>query len=205
LKTPDEYQSLYQKKPVINTPFILLDKKYFQFSAIEKKLQINRNDILFHGAWRQSLTQNLDQKTDTGTVSLLIHGGETFDDHNELEGSISLSLQRYLHITTNLWLTHFVPASASASTVEPIKPTEPVTVENWPTLPTFPLQKLMTTDTSNTAVTEKKYQVDEIITNKQSRRMRSYETHYIDHPRFGILVRFIPLDTNTLLPIPPAK
>lgn len=209
LKTPDQYQTLYQKKSVVNTPFILLDKKQFQFSSLERKLQLNRNNILFHGAWRQSLTQNLDPNADTKITPILIQGGDHFDDHYELEGSITLSLLRYLHVDTNLWLTHFVPITSVKS-----EAAVDSSSAKWPELPAFPL--VMTRDNStNTnsttpvdatipaAVVEKKYQVDEIALNRQSRRMRSYETHYIDHPKFGILIRMIPLDTNTMLPIPP--
>jgi len=226
LKTPDEYQAMYQKKSVVNTPFILLDKKQFQFSGIEKKLQINRNDILFHGAWRQSLTQNLDQKGETQFTPILIRGGEHFDDHTELEGSITLSLLRYLHVDTNLWLTRFAPVSVTATSNPPASTSAATDTKaaplpvNWPELPTYPLLAAVTA-TSNpqtvpadgsspaannpNAVPEKKYQVDEIALNKQSRRMRSYETHYIDHPKFGILIRMTPLDTNTMLPLPPKK
>jgi len=237
LKTPAEYEALYQKKSVVNTPFILLDSKQFQFSKTEKKLQLNRNEILFHGAWRQSLTQNLDQKAENPQTPILIHGGNTFDDHMELEGSITLSLQRYLHVDINLWLTRFVPVTANPVTpATPAVTPAPVTdgaaastpapvALTWPELPAFPLLKQMsssttiTTPAANTTAqdtnattpatapavvaAEKKSQVDEIALNKQSRRMRSYETHYIDHPKFGILIRMTPLDTNTMLPIPP--
>jgi hypothetical protein len=212
LKTPDEYQALYQKKSFVNTPFILLDKKYFQLSSLKNKLQINRNDILFHGAWRQSLKQNLEQKGGPDSTSLLIRGGASFDEHTELEGSISLSLLRYLHVDTNLWLTRFAPQNnipVPATEVE-AENTDQASVINWPELPVFPLLKTKVVETaSSTDITpvmaEKKYQVEEIVINKQSRRMRSYETHYIDHPKFGILIRLIPLDSNSLLPIPPKK
>jgi hypothetical protein len=78
--------------------------------------------------------------------------------------------------------------------------------EKWPDLPIYPLlRSTATTGTDENPAPENKYQVDEVVLNNQSRRMRSYETHYIDHPRFGILIRFVPLDTNTLQPIPPQK
>ena len=222
LKSPDDYQAIYQKKSAVNTPFILLDKKNYQFAGIKSKLQTNRNDILFHAAWRQSLTQNIDKKNNNAPTSILIRGGQVFDGHAELEGSISLNLLRYLHIHTNLWLTHFVPATTKPTT-ETAAANNPVTENtvaenkdaaqvpaevNWPELPMYPaLKNQMLDDSSapNTEVPEKKYQIDEIVFNEQSRRMRSYETHYIDHPKFGILVRLIPLDKNTLQPIPPAQ
>jgi len=84
-------------------------------------------------------------------------------------------------------------------------------VETWPALPMYPTMKLkMAADaaspdadgTNAAPLAEKKYQVDSIVVNQQSRRMRSHEIHYIDHPKFGILVSLIPLDKNTLQPIP---
>ena len=41
-------------------------------------------------------------------ASIPISGGETFDNHRELEGSIKLNKDRYLHITSDLWLTQYV-------------------------------------------------------------------------------------------------
>lgn len=223
LKTPDQYQALYQKSPLVNTPFILIDKKLLQLAPVKSRLQTNRNEILFHGAWRQSLTQNLDKKNDNATTTILIRGGKTFDDHTELEGSVSLSLLRYLHIDSNLWLTSFVPTgsqpvtgptakneSAEQTLVEtPVA--ETAVIETWPALPIYPTMKNKTAmDAASLDVNidnpappvEKKYQVDSIVVNQQSRRMRSYEIHYLDHPKFGILVSFVPLDKTTFQPIP---
>lgn len=39
------------------------------------------------------------------------------------------------------------------------------------------------------------YLINQIITLRQSRRMRSKELHYIDHPRIGLLVLVTPLET----------
>lgn len=207
LKSADDYQTLYQKKTSVNTPFILLDKKNSQFATIKSNLQTNRNTILFHAIWRQSLTQNLDKKNNNAPTSILIRGGQVFDGHSELEGSISLNLLRYLHIQTNLWLAHFVPVAENSSEKKDGEQT-PVEV-SWPELPIYPtLKNKMTLDDTaaiDTPAEEKKYQIDEIVLNQQSRRMRSYETHYIDHPKFGILIRLVPLDKTTFQPIPPAQ
>ena len=57
--------------------------------------------LLFHNAWRQPFYSQ------EQAPALVITGGDLYEDHYELEGTISLSLSRYLHIHTNLWLTQF--------------------------------------------------------------------------------------------------
>ena len=57
---------------------------------------------LFHKAWRQTIENR------NNATSIAINGGEAYDDHFELEGSIKISLERYLHINTDLWLNQFV-------------------------------------------------------------------------------------------------
>jgi hypothetical protein len=62
----------------------------------------SNHQVLFHQAWHQEL----------GAVetapSIPISGGELFDNHRELEGSIKLNKDRYLHITSDLWFTQYV-------------------------------------------------------------------------------------------------
>ena len=65
---------------------------------------INRrsnHQVLFHQAWHQELGAK------ETAPSIPISGGETFDNHRELEGSIKINKDRYLHITSDLWLTQY--------------------------------------------------------------------------------------------------
>lgn len=189
LQTPEQYSQMTGKKSAVNTPFILLDKKQSVFVQLEKKLQLNRNDILFHSTWRQLLKRGKTPE-DEVNPAILIRGGKNFDDHYELEGSISLRLSRYLHFKTHVWLSRFIPASTEI-------------VSTWQALPSFPVAAA----SSNTDITETlpQYQIDEIVLHQQSRRMRSHEVHYIDHPKIGMVIQLIPLDANTMLPIPKNK
>lgn len=202
LQTPDQYFASTGKKAVINTPYILLDKKLPVFTQLEKKLVLNRNEILFHGSWRQLLKQGKNPDEDINP-SILVRGGRNFDTHYELEGSISLRLSRYLHIKTNLWLSHFIPLPPSPSTNDAEGEQVPAGIV-WPTLPSYPVVAEQVTDPAITPPADQ-YQVDEIVWHQQSRRMRSYELHYLDHPKIGIVVQLIPLDENTMLPIPKKK
>jgi len=62
----------------------------------------SNHQILFHQAWHQELGAA------EIAPSIPISGGETFDNHRQLEGSIKLNKDRYLHITSDLWLTQYV-------------------------------------------------------------------------------------------------
>lgn len=62
----------------------------------------SNHKVLFHQAWHQELGAA------EIAPSIPISGGETFDNHRELEGSIKLNKDRYLHITSDLWLTQYV-------------------------------------------------------------------------------------------------
>lgn len=83
-------------------PFTLLDKKQFVIEGADYALRRESGvKILFHESWRQPMTE-LDR-----APALIIRGGEEFGEHSELEGSVTFSLSRYLHINTDLWLTSF--------------------------------------------------------------------------------------------------
>ena len=129
--------------------------------------------LLYHQAWRQMI---YGRKT-----NIAISGGKAFDDHQELEGSISLSVGQFLRIQTNLWLTQFALAGSNVT-------------ETWPKLPPLP----------NTLNTEGEkshnYLIKRIVKLNQERNMRSNEIHYIDHPLLGIIVKIVPVETSSTKP-----
>ena len=101
--------------------------------------------VLYHKAWRQP---GLGRKT---APWILIKAGNEYGDHHELEGSIRLVRNRYLHIQADLWKTRFSSATSvsgpanisttyensfnTLSSTSPIKPK----VNEWPVLPVTPL------------------------------------------------------------------
>lgn len=167
-------------------------------SEAQRLSRSNQYRVLFHGGWRQAFAENRREP------SILITGGEVFGDHYELEGSIQLSLRTYLHIDTNLWLTQFANNFGQER-------------ENWPQLPPRPNQVIDTDalfrldDNSNSpaqwqgfnqswdyeAILTQPFVVENIMLLKQSRRMRSGELHYIDHPKMGLLIKLIPYEPET--------
>ncbi len=123
--------------------------------------------LLYHQAWRQTI---YGRKT-----NLLITGGKTFNGHQELEGSISLSVGQYLKLQTNLWLTQFAPAGTAVA-------------ETWPELPTIP--------GFDAAASSQDYLVKRVVKLSQQRSIRSNEIHYIDHPLMGVIIKIFPYDAS---------
>ncbi len=129
--------------------------------------------LLYHQAWRQMI---YGRKT-----NIFINGGKVFGNHQELEGSIALSVGQYLKIQSNLWLTQFVPAGTNLT-------------ESWPELPPSPFADTTQTDKNQD------FLIKRIIKVSQERSMRSNEIHYIDHPLLGIIVKIVPYDTLNTKP-----
>ncbi|RYY75322.1 MAG: hypothetical protein EOO52_07865 [Gammaproteobacteria bacterium] len=127
--------------------------------------------LLFHQAWRQTIYAN--------KTNIAITGGKIFNAHHELEGNISLSVGQYLKIQTNLWLTKFAPVGTPVD-------------EFWPELPNLPNSFANDIDASQTNP------IQRIVKLKQERTMRSNEIHYIDHPLIGVIIKIIPVETNTV-------
>ncbi len=95
-------------------------------SLVVQKEAIDEQDnmrVLFHQAWEQPLVDS------ASSPSIVIAAGDKFGEHFELEGTIKLSVARYLHLEANLWLTSFEPNFGQD-------------LEFWPELPEIPLDPL---------------------------------------------------------------
>ncbi|MBB6521724.1 CsiV family protein [Pseudoteredinibacter isoporae] len=177
--------------------------------------------VLFHKRWNLQLPPQQKQ------FNIVIHGGERFGDHQELEGYIQLSRSRYLHIETNIWLSQFGFAQEEdygrwLSLPERPSPFREVAVDNnrlennefvWQgqNSDTFTNNDSGSSLSNSPGNSLNNYVVRSIEQLKQKRRMRSGEIHYIDHPAFGLLIQLTPIEApvwpydNRLLPSLPAQ
>lgn len=163
-----------------NTQYITntISKENHQLGGHNYTLNRDENfSVLYHQAWQQQMWG------EKRSPAFVIRGGQSFGNHKELEGTIKIHIGRYLHVTTDLWLSEFTyidNPDTSASTH----------YSEWLQLPALP-------GAQNTE--QYQYLFDNgpkpsrIITLREKRRMRSKETHYIDHPHLGILVRMLPI------------
>jgi hypothetical protein len=223
-------QSELERNEPKQKPYILLDKEERILNNDALAIARERSyKVLFHQAWRQPIVDIKD------TSSVVILGGQRFDQHNELEGSITLSVSRYLHAHTNLWLSEFEPnfgqelkhwpqlpsqprlvtpidteTNTQALELDGIEGQRPMSIGNELTFPVNETEPhtdnllgegslnsntLFNRANSDAAfgdystIAEQPFLTKYIVTMKQKRRMRSDELHYIDHPKFGILIK----------------
>jgi hypothetical protein len=112
----------------------------------------------------------------------------------ELEGTIQIYRSRFLHIKTNLWFSEYSENDAGLCLVtdysEENNEQTTATITSGFSNDGIPLQQHEEL-TSFTRLTN--FQIN------QHRRLRSSELHYLDHPRFGLLIKFsrIEPETNT--------
>lgn len=182
--------------------FYLLPASERQLNVQAQKLQRSaRFEVLFHNAWRQIITNKKSSK------AIIIHGGQTYGQHQALEGSIRLSVATYLELQTNLWLAQF-DVNVGQEITQP-----------WPTIPVRPnyaatamsnlsldsdleLEQALTNENTqwsngsfdaNAAVPETdNFVTRQIILLQQERDMRSNEVHYIDHPALNVIIQVTP-------------
>lgn len=150
--------------------FDSLDKSEHQLRSIARS--INRSPdykILLHQAWRQAVV------SEENSMPILVQTGKHFDDFFELDGTINISRSRFLHFKTDLWFTEFTSKYQQASIPLTVN-LSPDSAKKYPAL-------------VNWESNRGKYLPVHAHRMVHSRRMRRSTLHYIDHPRFGILIQ----------------
>lgn len=179
----------------------LATEPYYSLPSEERLLNNNlrdlenspRNRVLYHQAWRQQVW-GIDE-----APSLLIQGGQQYGNHYELEGSINLSVARYLHLKTNLWFTEFENNFGQEANDYPPLPELPSLTQETLEQDLLgetqsPWDRIEITASEYEKILDEPYVSRRIITMKQKRRMRSKEIHYVDHPVIGMIVYIVPYE-----------
>lgn len=187
-------------------PFVKLPAELRNLNETLAALTRNkRQRLLFHEAWRQPLTEP------EQALAIVVTGGDQFDHLPELSGTISIGASRYLHLSADLWFTEFANNVGQGE-------------QGWPALPAAPKaqaeeisdtqinlqagadaggqgdlwQQFSVIDDTYQMMLDKPYVITNLATLRQSRRMRSGEVHYIDHPKIGMLVFIQPYEIPAL-------
>ncbi len=198
----EEQEPDYSQEPYLFLP----EEERALTEQVNSLREDNTYTVLFHQSWRQAM---LSQPEAPG---LIVLGGSQFGSHRQLEGSIKISIARYLHLETQLWLSEFEPnyGQRQSQTGDPERETP------WPELPPIPKRQepeeaftLSSADsfwqnplTANSLlgssdvndIIAKPFLTRNIIKLKQKRRMRSKEIHYIDHPGLGLVITLTPYE-----------
>ena len=147
-------------------PFRALPEDSMSMTAVARSLRRSTGyRVLMHQAWAQPL--------DATPTPILIQAGDQYHNQFEVDGSISLSRSRFLHVQTDLWFSRFEPVvDFFESATGEIDPT-------W----RREYKSLIEAGTSR-----RNYQAVVSAPMRHSRRMRSETIHYIDQPYFGLIV-----------------
>ncbi|WP_054112757.1 CsiV family protein [Marinagarivorans algicola] len=214
---------------------IVLERPKSTYLLTNAARAINRKSsmrVLFHKAWQQTLV------APKQSPAIIINGGDSFDGRTELGGSIRFSLNKFIHVDSQLWLARFTPNYGQELNwpIPPIAPTALNTqaranynmtvkqdtqdygINTQAVTSTFNnTEAINNSDTFKNTDALNRYGsksytgtiglqqplsfsqdtpqlnnlTDEVVTLIQSRRMRSQEMHYIDHPRLGILIKVV--------------
>lgn len=161
-------------------------------------------ELLAHFGWRQPGLEPDQAEPVRITESLLLSpypesagGAEPLTDEERplrLSGTLKLILSRYLHIETDLLYREPNPEAASTLLI-PESEAEPAYRQ--------PFQSGMTTEDGEIIEGDLFAQLAEqqaepapppyhVYSMQQSRRMRSGELHYLDHPVFGLAIKVTP-------------
>ena len=145
----------------------------------------------------------------------------------ELQGTIKLYVARYLYLETNLWLNtrgEYLPGSWRMP-APPIGPSslifeapepeleleleqpqrETITADPAIDLESQRVPSTLITITKRAETLEPIYPFRHAVRLHQTRRMRSGEVHYIDHPMLGVIVKITPLPDPRSQTKPQAK
>ena len=152
--------------------------------ARNKIARDSRYEILFHQAWNQPVPGR-DQ-----VIPIRIDGGERFGRQFELQGYITLYVERYLHLSTDLHLIDYIESTDPFNLVESSDGSGPV-INSLAGIPLVSADLLPNGQAGNESgqffISVRDVQLSE------NRRMRSKEIHYLDNPEFGLLILITPI------------
>ena len=192
--TPRKVSRLYPSQSQANNFLQAPESSYQLKEQAERIRRSSKYTLLYHTAWQQKV-----ENTNSPTSIHIVSGDLMDNGMYELEGYIAVSRGRYLHFRPNLFYSKRL-TDYQASLLKKATPA-----------PALVNDDSMTSD-NGVALSDAAYSAPSALTPalidpmeldipdfiaaeiSQGRRMRSKETHYIDHPLVGILVHAIPLN-----------
>jgi len=193
LRYPRKWVRLQSNDSTSDSPYIV-DSSDPEFAKVAASLRMSsRFKPLFQASWEQDL------KARKKSPAILIQGGKQIGKHYELEGYIRVSVERYLHLDTNLWLVNYGNRGENNYYLphQPLSYNEPeeqaplidTAFEASPEYAQFKQQNPDFKPTTQPQTDASDAPIEQIVVMKQKRRMRSDELHFIDHPKFGAIIK----------------
>ncbi|ABC29470.1 hypothetical protein HCH_02682 [Hahella chejuensis KCTC 2396] len=207
-KTPvPEGEENFEYYPVAYDPEAPLLVDFTPLSSLQKQA-LGDNQVLlkwiannldrrsgYQVVWHKSWVSNLAYNRDT---PVRILDTERLGEGYSIEGVVNLSRTRYLHTTIDLSLVEWrqkQPGGAMDEMFTPFPEQAGATSALSPLQQSAPEEKLTAPDSDELFLEETFRGLEPVARyrNRQSRRMRSGEVHYLDHPVVGVLVKIIPV------------
>jgi len=181
-----------------NGAYVLLNRNFMDLNGIANQLRASRKyDVVLHIAWRQP-TFDEDKAKPVFVFNNMLdsdpaprsdsNGTDVGPQYYWLSGTLKLSVSRYLHFESDL---HMKLRTTRQETIEQSPPPE----DSSGFGSFFGMSKESTPITIERPVLQD-YRFFE------SRRMRSKEIHYFDHPLMGIIVKVTPYEPEISAPAP---
>ena len=179
----------------------------------ERLARDRRYKVLFHESWIQPI------ESATHARPIIISGGYHSGLLDELSGLINISISRYLHVNTQIYLTDIVESSdpfdlltGQKYSFVPLTFSNPLSTADLPDaekttdvydLKPFELKGFTGASQAETNTTPDYFDIPATyavavssVLMEEKRRMRSKELHYIDNPKMGMLIYFTPFDVD---------
>ena len=191
-----------QPMDLAKDPFLLLPAEDLQLKDSARRIR-NAFDmrLISHIGWRQPANERGE------AMPVLIQGGDQFGLDFELEGLATLSKNRFLHVDVNLFLSQF-----QRSLIDSTSPWASFGASSGATSAIASTQSNASfgfggsLDANSTQfnsslngnlfgdIADERDAFERVFTaqSRSTRRVRSGELHYIDHPLLGILVHVTP-------------
>lgn len=156
---PDAFVALGEKQRMLN-PEVRRLKRSPQYRPIH------------HLAWQQPIVSGKSETT------VMIQAGQRYDDFFEIDGTLTFSRSRYVHVNADLWFTIFAQFEDAGEQRKAIE----VSLSENTALRRYP--EIMALESNRNQFTP--YQVHRL---KEKRRLKSGKLGYLDNPAFGLLIK----------------
>ncbi|WP_419813440.1 CsiV family protein [Bacterioplanoides sp.] len=171
----------FSQVPTASLPTALTPLEHKLFADKAEKINRRRDmQVIWHQAWVEPIQD--EKHAIQHPIDVELSGPFTI----QLRGTLQLYVSRYLHINSDLTVQHYQ-------------------LEESPELAALNLPSSQSAQTDyreelysqeSLSLTEQKIIPIRSAHIQQSRRMRSNELHYIDHPMLGMVVKVIPIETE---------
>jgi len=178
-----------------SAPLVALPSPALEFRAAATRMEHDgRYRKLFHKAWIQSIPARSE------AVPIVLDRSGDGGPWPALQGTVALYLSRYIYLETNLWLNTNGDYLHSAWRMPPPPlgpPSSPPAYNAAPinVIPSSPQPVDMgaTSALPDPAPAEPAYPYAHAVLLQQTRRMRSGDVNYIDHPMIGVIAKVTPI------------